>query len=232
MRMRWKSRQKLHINKRQHCMSFQCHSTPSTETQIETEMSFSEPNVSFLSKIFNSMIAFLWKPYRDTVSQYISTLNGYSFFPYLPVRQLLHAGHPWDCVLWEANLLRRSLELFLENWLRRVWRGCARQYVQVRSKDFEFSLKSPSKVSLVQWTEGVPGVPLLHFWGALRQAHSLLSSQVTFFNMTVVVCQVPAVVYLFVQMFTWCREVLFDYLKGRWNKEDIQKYIKFSTVVR
>ena len=33
-------------------------------------------------------------------------------------------------------------------------------------------------------------------------------------------------------MFTWCREVLFDYLKGRWNKEDIQKYIKFSTVVR
>ena len=38
--------------------------------------------------------------------------------------------------------------------------------------------------------------------------------------------------YLFVQMFTWCREVLFDYLKGRWNKEDIQKYIKFSTVVR
>jgi len=28
------------------------------------------------------------------------------------------------------------------------------------------------------------------------------------------------------------REVLFDYLKGRWNKEDIQKYIKFSTVVR
>ena len=25
-------------------------------------------------------------------------------------------------------------------------------------------------------------------------------------------------------MFTWCREVLFDYLKGRWNKEDIQKY--------
>ena len=46
-------------HKRQHCMSFQCHSTPSTETQIETEMSFSEPNVSFLSKIFNSMIAFL-----------------------------------------------------------------------------------------------------------------------------------------------------------------------------
>jgi len=28
------------------------------------------------------------------------------------------------------------------------------------------------------------------------------------------------------------REVLFDYLKGRWNKEDIRKYIKFSTVVR
>merc|ERR1711934_705713 len=28
------------------------------------------------------------------------------------------------------------------------------------------------------------------------------------------------------------REVLFDYLKGRWNTEDIQKYIKFSTVVR
>ena len=28
------------------------------------------------------------------------------------------------------------------------------------------------------------------------------------------------------------REVLFDYLKGRWNQEDIQKYIKFSTVVR
>eukprot|EP00090_Calanus_glacialis_P034471 TRINITY_DN5798_c0_g1_i1.p1 TRINITY_DN5798_c0_g1~~TRINITY_DN5798_c0_g1_i1.p1 ORF type:complete len:452 (-),score=110.55 TRINITY_DN5798_c0_g1_i1:130-1485(-) len=28
------------------------------------------------------------------------------------------------------------------------------------------------------------------------------------------------------------REVLFDYLKGRWNKEDIQKYIKFNTVVR
>ena len=26
--------------------------------------------------------------------------------------------------------------------------------------------------------------------------------------------------------------MLFDYLKGRWNKEDIQKYIKFSTVVR
>jgi len=28
------------------------------------------------------------------------------------------------------------------------------------------------------------------------------------------------------------REVLFDYLKGRWNKEDIRKYIRFSTVVR
>jgi len=28
------------------------------------------------------------------------------------------------------------------------------------------------------------------------------------------------------------REVLFDYLKGRWNQEDIRKYIKFSTVVR
>jgi len=28
------------------------------------------------------------------------------------------------------------------------------------------------------------------------------------------------------------REILFDYLKGRWNKEDIQKYIAFSTVVR
>merc|ERR1712088_439055 len=28
------------------------------------------------------------------------------------------------------------------------------------------------------------------------------------------------------------REVLFDYLKGRWNKEEIQKYIKFSTVGR
>jgi len=28
------------------------------------------------------------------------------------------------------------------------------------------------------------------------------------------------------------REVLYDYLKGRWNKEDIRKYIKFSTVVR
>ena len=26
--------------------------------------------------------------------------------------------------------------------------------------------------------------------------------------------------------------MLFDYLKGRWNKEEIQKYIKFSTVVR
>jgi len=28
------------------------------------------------------------------------------------------------------------------------------------------------------------------------------------------------------------REVLFDYLKGRWGKEDIKKYVKFSTVVR
>ena len=28
------------------------------------------------------------------------------------------------------------------------------------------------------------------------------------------------------------REVLFDCLKGRWSQEDIQKYIKFSTVVR
>jgi len=28
------------------------------------------------------------------------------------------------------------------------------------------------------------------------------------------------------------REVLFDYLKGRWNQEDIHKYIKFNTVVR
>jgi len=28
------------------------------------------------------------------------------------------------------------------------------------------------------------------------------------------------------------REVLFDYLKGRWTKEDIRKYVKFSTVVR
>ena len=26
--------------------------------------------------------------------------------------------------------------------------------------------------------------------------------------------------------------MLFDYLKGRWSQEDIQKYIKFSTVVR
>ena len=25
---------------------------------------------------------------------------------------------------------------------------------------------------------------------------------------------------------------MFDYLKGRWNKEDIRKYIKFNTVVR
>ena len=33
-------------------------------------------------------------------------------------------------------------------------------------------------------------------------------------------------------LFFLAREVLFDYLKGRWNKEDIQKYIKFSTVVR
>ena len=31
---------------------------------------------------------------------------------------------------------------------------------------------------------------------------------------------------------TLSREVLFDYLKGRWSQEDIQKYIKFSTVVR
>ena len=28
------------------------------------------------------------------------------------------------------------------------------------------------------------------------------------------------------------REVLFDYLKGRWTKEDVRKWIKFSTVVR
>jgi len=28
------------------------------------------------------------------------------------------------------------------------------------------------------------------------------------------------------------REVLFDYLKGRWNKEDIKKYIRFNTAVR
>jgi len=28
------------------------------------------------------------------------------------------------------------------------------------------------------------------------------------------------------------REVLFDYLKGRWEKEDVKKWIKFSTVVR
>jgi len=28
------------------------------------------------------------------------------------------------------------------------------------------------------------------------------------------------------------REVLFDYLKGRWNKEQIKHYIKFNTVVR
>jgi len=28
------------------------------------------------------------------------------------------------------------------------------------------------------------------------------------------------------------REVLFDYLKGRWAKEDVQKYIKYGTVVR
>lgn len=28
------------------------------------------------------------------------------------------------------------------------------------------------------------------------------------------------------------REVLFDYLKGRWSKEDIRKYVQFSTVVR
>lgn len=28
------------------------------------------------------------------------------------------------------------------------------------------------------------------------------------------------------------REVLFDYLKGRWSKEDIKKHVKFSTVVR
>ena len=38
--------------------------------------------------------------------------------------------------------------------------------------------------------------------------------------------ELPFFIYLF------NREVLFDYLKGRWNKEDIQKYIKFSTVVR
>ncbi|XP_023330765.1 flavin-containing monooxygenase FMO GS-OX3 isoform X1 [Eurytemora carolleeae] len=28
------------------------------------------------------------------------------------------------------------------------------------------------------------------------------------------------------------REVLFDYLQGRWKKEDIKKYVKFNTVVR
>ena len=28
------------------------------------------------------------------------------------------------------------------------------------------------------------------------------------------------------------REVLFDYLQGRWAKEDIKKYIQFSNVVR
>jgi len=28
------------------------------------------------------------------------------------------------------------------------------------------------------------------------------------------------------------REVLYDYLKGRWSQEDIRKYVKFSTVVR
>ena len=28
------------------------------------------------------------------------------------------------------------------------------------------------------------------------------------------------------------REVLFDYLQGRWSKEDVQKYIQFSTTVR
>jgi len=28
------------------------------------------------------------------------------------------------------------------------------------------------------------------------------------------------------------REVLFDYLKGRWSQEDVMKYIKFNTVVR
>ena len=26
--------------------------------------------------------------------------------------------------------------------------------------------------------------------------------------------------------------MLLDYLKGRWSQEDIQRYIKFSTVVR
>ena len=26
--------------------------------------------------------------------------------------------------------------------------------------------------------------------------------------------------------------MLFDYLKGRWNQEDVQKYIQFSTTVR
>ena len=33
-------------------------------------------------------------------------------------------------------------------------------------------------------------------------------------------------------MYSIIREVLLDYLKGRWSQEDIQKYIKFSTVVR
>ena len=33
-------------------------------------------------------------------------------------------------------------------------------------------------------------------------------------------------------LYSIIREVLFDYLKGRWSQEDIQKYIKFSTVVR
>ena len=28
------------------------------------------------------------------------------------------------------------------------------------------------------------------------------------------------------------REVLFDYLQGRWKKEDVKKHITFSTVVR
>ena len=63
------------------------------------------------------------------------------------------------------------------------------------------------------------GVSLLHLREALWQAYTFISTKV------------PKEVWSKIYAASY-REVLFDYLKGRWSQEDIQKYIKFSTVVR
>ena len=164
------------------------------------------------------------------------------------------AGHPWDCVLREAVFLRRPLELLLENWIWRIWGGCPWKHVQV-SSDAKIEIqKSDHFVFRYLWSNGpkecleFPYYTFEEHYGkpipSFPPRWWLCCSWFLLTVMFVCLCVINTipVFCLFVlsfvsnisisSLFFLAREVLFDYLKGRWNKEDIQKYIKFSTVVR